>query len=220
MRPCVRCGYVVATMHQPDDSVEHHCRACQRIIYVELEEVSQQAMEEVAMQAGLASLRTMMDPKDPECPVRRFVAERQKRARSQAPPSRGSSSDVCPKCGLQVCDGLCQGPREDHEGDSAESPFDTEGLGGDQWQKKLESFFALRNPSKLTSVPALMLKYHGCFPKLWRELCAKYDCAGEDDVSGSRGEFDLAAAGARAPTSSPAIVVEPKHSIPKMSPFA
>ena len=92
--------------------MEHHCRACQQIIYVELEEVPQQAMEEVAMQAGLASLRTMMNPKDPECPVRQLVAERQKRARTQAPLSRGSSSDVCPKCGLRVCDGLCQGLRK------------------------------------------------------------------------------------------------------------
>ena len=66
----------------------------------------------------------------------------------------------------------------------------------------------------------MMLKYHGCFPELWRELCAIYDCAGEDDVSASRGDFDLAAAGARAPTWSPAIAVESKHSIPKVSPFA
>ena len=39
-------------------------------------------------------------------------------------------------------------------------------------------------------------------------------------MSGSQGEFDLAAAGARDPTSSPATVVEPKYSIPRMSPFA
>ena len=91
-------------------------------------------------------------------------------------------------------------PQHDAVVDLPELPFDITGLSGDQWQKRFEYFFGCRNPAKLSSVPALMLRHHGCFPKLWRELCAKYDYAGDDDLSGGHGEFDLAAAGARAPT--------------------
>ena len=52
------------------------------------------------MQEGLASLKAVMDAKNPACFVRKFVDQRQKTAHLLAPPSRGSSSDVCPNCGL------------------------------------------------------------------------------------------------------------------------
>ena len=58
-----------------------------------MEDIPEQAMGEVVAQEGLASLRGIVDPQDPDCPVKEFIGygldRVSKRVRLAPPPDGG-----------------------------------------------------------------------------------------------------------------------------------